>query len=91
MQLEREFKLDNLSRRTNLLGSIPIRQSNEHQDVSWLDRHPEAREKIVAMIHIEHLGEMDYREVDDRVESVGLPEQSLLWVRNNQTLIGLPM
>jgi hypothetical protein len=58
-----------------------------HQAVSWLDRYPEARQKIVAMIHIEHLGELDYREVDGRVEAVDLPEQSLLWVRNNQRLI----
>jgi hypothetical protein len=58
-----------------------------HQDVSWLDRYPEERDKIVSMIHIEHLGEMDYREVDGSVEAVCLPEQSLLWVRNNQRLI----
>ncbi len=60
-----------------------------HQDVSWLDRYPEAKEKIVAMIHIEHLGEMDYREVDSRVEAVGLPEQSYLWVRDNQQLVDM--
>ena len=41
------------------------------------------------MIHIEHLGEMDYREVDGRIEAVGLPEQSYLWVRNNQRLIDM--
>ena len=60
-----------------------------HQAVSWLDKYPEEREKIVAMIHIEHLGEMDYREVDERVEEVGLPEQSYLWVRDNQRLIDM--
>jgi hypothetical protein len=60
-----------------------------YEDVSWLNRYPEAREKIVAMIHIEHLGEMDYREVDGRVEAVGLPEQSYLWVRDNQRLIDM--
>jgi hypothetical protein len=60
-----------------------------HQAVSWPDNYPEAREKIVAMIHIEHLGEMDYREVDGRIEAVGLPEQSYLWVRNNQRLIDM--
>ena len=60
-----------------------------HQAVSWLDKYPEAREKIVAMIHIEHLGEMDYREVDGRIEAVGLPEQSYLWVRDNQRLIDM--
>ncbi len=58
-----------------------------HRDVSWLHRHPEAKEPIVGMIQIEHLGEMDYREVEGRVEPVGLPEQSYLWVRNNQLLI----
>ena len=60
-----------------------------YEDVSWLIRYPEAREKIVAMIHIEHLGEMDYREVEGRVEAVGLPEQSSLWVRDNQRLIDM--
>ena len=39
------------------------------------------------MIQIEHLGEMDYREVDGRIEATGLTEQSYLWTRNNQLLI----
>ena len=60
-----------------------------HQAVSWLDKYPEAQQMIVAMIHIEHLGEMDYREVDGRIEAVGLPEQSYLWVRDNQRLIDM--
>jgi hypothetical protein len=58
-----------------------------HQNVSWLDRYPDAKKQIVSMIHMEHLGEMDYREVDGRIEEVGLPEQSYLWVRNNQRII----
>jgi hypothetical protein len=58
-----------------------------HRDVSWFQRHPEVKEPMVGMIQIEHLGEMDYREVAGRVEPVGLPEQSYLWVRNNQKLI----
>ena len=33
-------------------------------EVSWLNRHPEAAEKLVGMIQAEHMGEMDYREVD---------------------------
>ena len=56
-------------------------------DVDWFTRHPEAKNKIVAMIQTEHLGEMDYREVDGRVEPTGYPEQSYLWTRNNDTLI----
>ena len=39
------------------------------------------------MIQTEHLGEMDYREVDGRVEPTGYAEQSYLWTRNNDLLI----
>ena len=56
-------------------------------DVSWPVRHPEALEPLVALMHIEHMGEMDYREVDGKLEAVGLAEQSYLWTRNNQVLI----
>jgi len=56
-------------------------------DVSWLNRHPEAKEPLVGIIQAEHLGEMDYREVDGKIEAVGLAEQSYLWSRNNQVLI----
>tara|TARA_B100000686_G_scaffold336278_1_gene405978 strand:- start:5666 stop:7213 length:1548 start_codon:yes stop_codon:yes gene_type:complete len=56
-------------------------------EVSWLNRHPEAAEKLVGMIQAEHMGEMDYREVDGKVEAVGLAEQSYLWSRNNPLLI----
>ena len=56
-------------------------------DVSWLTRNPEAREPLVAILQAEHMGEMDYREVDGVVEPVGLAEQSYLWSRNNQVLI----
>ena len=56
-------------------------------DVDWFTRHPEAKNKIVAMIQTEHLGEMDYREVDGRVEPTGYAEQSYLWTRNNDILI----
>ncbi len=56
-------------------------------DVSWPVRNPEALEPLVALMHIEHMGEMDFREVDGRLEEVGLAEQSYLWTRNNQVLI----
>ena len=58
-----------------------------HTDVTWLKQIPEAKDKIIGMIQAEHLGEMDYREIDGRIEAVGLPEQSYLWSRNNQVLI----
>ncbi len=58
-----------------------------HKSVTWFHRHPEAMDPIVGMIQIEHMGEMDYREVDGRVEATGLAEQSYLWTRNNQLLV----
>lgn len=62
-----------------------MERASEH--VSWLTRYPEAKDKLVGIIQAEHLGEMDYREVDGRVEAVGLAEQSYLWTRNNPVLI----
>ncbi len=59
----------------------------EFKQQTWLTRYPEAKEKIVGMIQIEQLGEMDYREVNRQVEATGLAEQSYLWTRNNQLLI----
>ena len=58
-----------------------------HSEADWFTRHPEAKRKIVGMIQTEHLGEMDYREVDGRVELTGYAEQSYLWTRNNDILI----
>ena len=55
--------------------------------MSWLERHPEAKEPLVGIIQAEHMGENDYREVDGVVEPVGLAEQSYLWSRNNPVLI----
>ena len=58
-----------------------------HSEPDWFNRHPEAKYKIVGMIQTEHMGEMDYREVDGRVEPTGFAEQSYLWTRNNDILI----
>jgi hypothetical protein len=57
------------------------------EEFSWLTRYPEAKDKLVGIIQAEHMGEMDYREVDGKVEAVGLAEQSYLWSRNNPILI----
>ena len=58
-----------------------------HSAPDWFTRFPEKKEKIVALIQAEHLGEMDYREVDGVVEPTGYAEQSYLWTRNNEQLI----
>ena len=58
-----------------------------HSEPAWLNRYPDAREKIVGLVQAEHMGEMDYREVDGVVEPTGYAEQSYLWSRNNPVLI----
>lgn len=60
---------------------------DSHSEPDWLRRYPEAKEKIVGIIQAEHLGEMDYREIDGRVEPTGYAEQSYLWTRNNDLLV----
>ena len=58
-----------------------------HAAPDWFTRFPEKKSNIVGMIQTEHLGEMDYREVEGRVEPTGHAEQSYLWTRNNEQLI----
>lgn len=58
-----------------------------HLSPDWLHRHPETKEPIVGMIHVEHLGEIEYREIDVKVEATGLAEHSYLWTRNNKQLV----
>lgn len=58
-----------------------------HYDSDWFYRFPEKKDPIVATTHIEHLGDLEYREVDGRVEPTGYGEPSYLWVRNNPVLI----
>jgi hypothetical protein len=58
-----------------------------HTETDYFKRHPQAIEKIVGLIQIEHTGEMDHREVKGRVEAVGIPEQCYLWCRENSLLI----
>ena len=58
-----------------------------HAAPDWFTRFPEKKSNIVGMIQTEHLGEMDYREVDGRVEPTDHAEQSYLWTRNNEQLI----
>ena len=58
-----------------------------HAAPDWFTRFPEKTSNIVGMIQTEHLGEMDYREVDGRVEPTDHAEQSYLWTRNNEQLI----
>ena len=58
-----------------------------HKNVSWLKKNPDLKDKVVGLIQTEHLGEMDYIEVNGQVLPTGYTVQSYLWTRNNEYLI----
>jgi hypothetical protein len=62
-----------------------MERGNIHQD--WFTKHPEDRESIVALIAMEHLGQVEFREVGNAFAPTGKIEPSFLWTRNNQVLI----
>jgi hypothetical protein len=62
-----------------------MERGNAKQD--WFTKHPEDKESIVALIAMEHLGQMEFREVGNAFAPTGNIEPSFLWTRNNQILI----
>lgn len=55
----------------------------------WLAKNPAEKASIVALIGTEHLGQIEFREVDNTYAPTGLVEPSFLWTRNNQMLIDM--
>ncbi len=53
----------------------------------WFTKHPADKESIVALIAMENLGQMEFREVGRAFAPTGNIEPSFLWTRNNQILI----
>jgi hypothetical protein len=58
---------------------------NAKQD--WFSKHPEDKKSIVALIAMEHLGQMEFREAGNAFAPTGNIEPSFLWTRNSQILI----
>lgn len=58
-----------------------------YPDVIWFERHPEMKDPVVAIMHMEHLGELEYKEVGEKIMPTGLAEHAVLWTRNNLILI----
>ena len=56
-------------------------------DVVWFERNPELKNSVVAIMHMEHLGELEYREVGEANLPTGLAEHAVIWTRNNPILI----
>ena len=53
----------------------------------WFMKHPEEKRSIVALIAMEHLGQMEFREAGNAFAPTGNIEPSFLWTRNSQILI----
>ena len=53
----------------------------------WFARHPGARESIVGMVGIEHLGQIEYVEEGNDLVETGRVYPSLLWASNNEQLV----
>jgi hypothetical protein len=59
---------------------------HRHMD-DWYEMHPEIVEHIVATIGVEHLGQREYTEQGDRFIQSGLPETTIVFAQDNDTLI----
>lgn len=55
----------------------------------WFARNPGARDSIVAMIGIEHLGQIEYVEDGDTLRESGRVYASHIWTTNNDNMINL--
>lgn len=58
-----------------------------HAEHDWFAKHPEDKKSIVALVAMEHLGQMEFREAGDAYAPTGSVEPSFLWTRNNPILI----
>lgn len=73
--------------RTLLVILDPQHYVPERHGVDWYELHPKAAQKVVASIAIEHLGQLEYREKGDDFLPTGLPEETQIFVQDNDVLI----
>ncbi len=55
----------------------------------WFARHPDARDPIVAVIGMEHLGQIEYVEDGDALLETGRVYPSQIWTSNNDRMVKL--
>lgn len=58
-------------------------------DQDWFARHPEARERIVGMIGMEHLGQLEFIESGDAMLPTGRVGPSTVWSTDNERMVAL--
>lgn len=54
---------------------------------NWMADNPNAWDKVVASVGMEHLGQLEYEEIGDSYRQTGLEEHSRLHVANNDVLV----
>ena len=64
-------------------------QEKAFAEQDWFARNPSARESIVSMIGIEHLGQIEFVEDGDTLEESGRVYPSQIWTTNNSKLVEL--
>ncbi|MGD8294234.1 MAG: hypothetical protein PVF37_21140 [Desulfobacterales bacterium] len=62
-----------------------MERANAEHD--WFVKHPEDKKSIVALVAMEHLGQMEFREAGNAFAPTGNVEPSFLWTRNDPLLI----
>lgn len=53
----------------------------------WFSKYPDIKKSIVGLISMEHLGQMEYKELDNMYAPTKRVEPSFLWTRNDPQLI----
>ncbi|MFW6093521.1 MAG: hypothetical protein ACODAC_06055 [Pseudomonadota bacterium] len=56
-------------------------------DEDYFVRHPDAREDVVAVVGMEHLGQIEYVENGDRLEQSGRVDPSMIWTTDDPALV----
>jgi hypothetical protein len=81
-QVPREQRLRTLLVLLDPQHYVPARHA-----VDWYTLYPKVARRIVASIGVEHLGQLEYREQGDDFLPTGLPEETQLFVQDNDLLI----
>lgn len=55
----------------------------------WFALHPDARDPVIAMIGVEHLGQIEFVERGDALVPSGRADQTWLWASDNRNMVDL--
>ena len=81
-----QFKQEDRPRTLVVMLDAQHFMPHRHMD-DWYAMHPEIVDKIVATIGMEHLGQREYVEQGNQFVQSGLPETTIIFAQDNDTLI----